>query len=143
MPAGTSTRLQPVRHSSRKSMGFLPTSITYPVTLHFLSRWLKSAATPSGGTMATLRSKILSSLTFGSIPMSSERGWPMPPAPPQTQTLKLPAGLGSFTALALASALTLALALAFGSSLAFALALVLTLAFALAPSFALAFACLL
>merc|ERR1719401_1147288 len=51
--------------------------------------------------------------------MRRDNGCPMPPAPPQTHTLKLPAGFVAFCALALA----LALALAFGSALAFALAL--------------------
>merc|ERR1719277_2434430 len=62
--------------------------------------------------------------------MSRDSGCPMPPAPPQTHTLKLPAGFGS-----LAFALAFALALAFGSALALAfgsaLALALDLAFAL------------
>mmetsp|Transcript_55782 Transcript_55782/g.130515 ORF Transcript_55782/g.130515 Transcript_55782/m.130515 type:complete len:200 (-) Transcript_55782:216-815(-) len=121
MPAGISTRWQPVKHSSKWSMGFSPTSITKPLTVTPFSKWLKSSATPAGGTAATLKSKILSSLTLGSIAISSDRGWPMPPAPPQTHTLKL---LAVFLAPALAFALAFAFALGF--ALAFDSAFALT-----------------
>mmetsp|Transcript_5017 Transcript_5017/g.11065 ORF Transcript_5017/g.11065 Transcript_5017/m.11065 type:complete len:213 (-) Transcript_5017:52-690(-) len=124
MPAGMSTRLHPVRHSSRWSIGDLPTSITKPLTVTPFSKWLKSSATPAGGTAATLKSKMLSSLTLGSIAISSERGWPMPPAPPHTHTLKGPA---VFFAAALAFALAFAFALGF--------ALALDSAFAASPFF--------
>mmetsp|Transcript_17646 Transcript_17646/g.39838 ORF Transcript_17646/g.39838 Transcript_17646/m.39838 type:complete len:214 (+) Transcript_17646:204-845(+) len=130
-PAGMKTRWHPVRHSSRCSISFLPNSMTKPLTVHFLSKWPKSAATPAGGTAAMLRSKMFSSLTFGSMPMRRDRFWPMPPAPPQTQTLYWPGGFGSFF-----GALALALTLAFALGSAFALAL--PSAFALALPFALA-----
>mmetsp|Transcript_18667 Transcript_18667/g.50632 ORF Transcript_18667/g.50632 Transcript_18667/m.50632 type:complete len:244 (+) Transcript_18667:738-1469(+) len=132
IPAGIRTRWQSLRHSSQCSLAFAPTSIMYPLTEHLRSMWLRSAATPAGGTMATLRSKTLSSFTFGSMPMRSESGWPMPPAPPSTQTLNAPAGLGS---LAFAFAFAFAFALAFGSAFSAGSAFAFALTFAFACAF--------
>mmetsp|Transcript_66062 Transcript_66062/g.132565 ORF Transcript_66062/g.132565 Transcript_66062/m.132565 type:complete len:237 (-) Transcript_66062:130-840(-) len=91
MPAGTSTRWQPARTFSPFSASFssLRTRLK-EVTLHLPSRCERSAATPAAGTMLMFRSTITSSLTRGLLAMSSARGWPMPPAPPTTQTLKSP-----------------------------------------------------
>mmetsp|Transcript_82293 Transcript_82293/g.155134 ORF Transcript_82293/g.155134 Transcript_82293/m.155134 type:complete len:213 (-) Transcript_82293:167-805(-) len=138
MPAGMSTKSQPVRHSSKLSIGFSPTFITKPLTATFFSMWFKSAATPAGGTIATSKSNTHNSLTLGSVAISNDKGCPIPPAPPQTQTLKALGVFFSLGALALALAFTFAFALAFGSaSFAFALALALALGSA---SFALALA---
>mmetsp|Transcript_18628 Transcript_18628/g.33364 ORF Transcript_18628/g.33364 Transcript_18628/m.33364 type:complete len:204 (-) Transcript_18628:31-642(-) len=138
MPAGMSTKSHPVRQSSKLSIGFSPTFITKPLTSTFFSMWFKSAATPAGGTMAISKSKTHNSLTFGSMDISNERGCPMPPAPPQTHTLKGPAlFFAAFGALALAFALTLAFALAFGSGSALAFAFAFALVFGSAFAFAL------
>mmetsp|Transcript_25153 Transcript_25153/g.66396 ORF Transcript_25153/g.66396 Transcript_25153/m.66396 type:complete len:218 (+) Transcript_25153:883-1536(+) len=91
MPAGTRTRSQPVRTSPALSMALSTfTSSVKETTLHLPSRCERSLATPAAGTMATLRSIMTSSLTLGSKDMRSARGWPMPPAPPTTATLKPP-----------------------------------------------------
>mmetsp|Transcript_3597 Transcript_3597/g.11921 ORF Transcript_3597/g.11921 Transcript_3597/m.11921 type:complete len:203 (+) Transcript_3597:336-944(+) len=86
-PAGTSTRSHPVRHSPATSAARASLSKAYALTLAALFRWLRSAATPSAGIIAIVRSYTHSSATFGSIAMSIESGCPMPPAPPTTQTL--------------------------------------------------------
>mmetsp|Transcript_92114 Transcript_92114/g.231629 ORF Transcript_92114/g.231629 Transcript_92114/m.231629 type:complete len:210 (+) Transcript_92114:790-1419(+) len=86
-PAGTSTRSHPDKHSESFSIGLSSLSSEYAFTLLGRSKCDKSAATPSAGTIAIFRSKMQSSPTRSSRAMSMERGWPMPPAPPQTQTL--------------------------------------------------------
>merc|ERR1719270_3045556 len=90
MPAGTSTRLQPCKHSPSTAIAFSSRLLAYPDTFAFFSKWPKSAATPCGGTMATVRSYTESLPTFGSQAMSKDKGCPMPPEPPQTHTLKFP-----------------------------------------------------
>mmetsp|Transcript_119180 Transcript_119180/g.254259 ORF Transcript_119180/g.254259 Transcript_119180/m.254259 type:complete len:252 (+) Transcript_119180:642-1397(+) len=90
IPAGTKTRSQPVRHSRSLSRGKSSLSMAYPCTLLFFSMCERSAATPAAGTMAMVRSKTQSWLTWGFCAISKLRGWPIPPAPPQTQTLKEP-----------------------------------------------------
>mmetsp|Transcript_9535 Transcript_9535/g.21696 ORF Transcript_9535/g.21696 Transcript_9535/m.21696 type:complete len:253 (+) Transcript_9535:561-1319(+) len=93
MPAGMSTRSQPLRTVAPASMSLSWLStIVSGVTLHLPSKCDKSAATPGAGTMAMLRSTTTSSLTRGHVAMSKHKGWPMPPAPPTTQTLKSPFG---------------------------------------------------
>merc|ERR1719422_394937 len=90
MPAGTSTRLQPCKHSPSTAIALSSRLLAYPATFAFFSKCPKSAATPCGGTIATVRSYTESSPTFGSQAMSKDSGWPMPPEPPQTHTLKFP-----------------------------------------------------
>mmetsp|Transcript_8423 Transcript_8423/g.26813 ORF Transcript_8423/g.26813 Transcript_8423/m.26813 type:complete len:246 (-) Transcript_8423:75-812(-) len=92
-PAGTRTRWQPLRASAPLSMSLSSLSVsTKEVTLHLPSRWERSAATPGAGTAAMFRSTTTSSLTMGQVAISRDRGCPMPPAPPITQTLKSPSG---------------------------------------------------
>mmetsp|Transcript_9476 Transcript_9476/g.28548 ORF Transcript_9476/g.28548 Transcript_9476/m.28548 type:complete len:270 (+) Transcript_9476:162-971(+) len=91
MPAGTSTRWQPVRASAPFSTSLSSFSVRVrEVTLQGVSKCDRSAATPPAGTIATLRSTSTSSFTQGVDAISSARGWPMPPAPPITQTLNSP-----------------------------------------------------
>merc|ERR1719323_998578 len=90
MPAGTSTRLQPCKQSPSTAIALSSRFLAYPATFAFFSKWPKSAASPCEGTMATVRSYTESSPTFGSQAISKDNGWPMPPEPPQTHTLKFP-----------------------------------------------------
>mmetsp|Transcript_10293 Transcript_10293/g.23215 ORF Transcript_10293/g.23215 Transcript_10293/m.23215 type:complete len:254 (+) Transcript_10293:344-1105(+) len=93
MPAGMRTRWHPLSTSAALSMALSSWMLsTSGVTLHLPSMWERSAATPLAGTIAMLRSMMTSSLTRGHVAMSNDRGCPMPPAPPMTQTLKSPAG---------------------------------------------------
>mmetsp|Transcript_19145 Transcript_19145/g.49104 ORF Transcript_19145/g.49104 Transcript_19145/m.49104 type:complete len:205 (+) Transcript_19145:418-1032(+) len=55
-PAGTRTRWQPVRHSPATSTAFASLSKAYALTFAFLFMCERSAATPSGGIMAMVRS---------------------------------------------------------------------------------------
>merc|ERR1740129_1939164 len=80
-------------------------------------RWLKSAATPSGGTIATLKSNTESAPTLESNDINIASGWPIPPAPPHTHTLKNFLG---FASLSTAFAFAFAFTLAFGFAFAFA-----------------------
>mmetsp|Transcript_67373 Transcript_67373/g.152344 ORF Transcript_67373/g.152344 Transcript_67373/m.152344 type:complete len:274 (+) Transcript_67373:346-1167(+) len=92
-PAGIRMRSQPGRTLAALSMVLSSFTVRESdVTLHLPSRCDRSAATPAAGTMETLRSMITSSFTRGLVAMSRARGWPMPPAPPTTHTLKFPVG---------------------------------------------------
>mmetsp|Transcript_29535 Transcript_29535/g.68681 ORF Transcript_29535/g.68681 Transcript_29535/m.68681 type:complete len:264 (+) Transcript_29535:396-1187(+) len=93
MPAGTNTRSQPFKTSPALSMALSSLSVSVrECTLHFPSRCERSAATPAAGTIAMFRSMSTSSFTSGSRAISKAKGCPIPPAPPTTQTLKLPVG---------------------------------------------------
>merc|ERR1719343_149996 len=108
-----------------------------PFTSAFFSKCDKSAATPAGGTIATLRSKTHNSFTAGFIAINIERGCPIPPAPPQTHTLNIFAGAFGFTGLALVLDLALAFvfAFAFGSGSFAAFVFAFAFAFVFAFSF--------
>mmetsp|Transcript_97884 Transcript_97884/g.285617 ORF Transcript_97884/g.285617 Transcript_97884/m.285617 type:complete len:386 (+) Transcript_97884:402-1559(+) len=91
-PAGTRMRSQPLRTSPALSIVLSSRVIVSGVTLHCPSMWERSVATPAAGTMAMFRSMITSSFTKGFVAIRSASGWPMPPAPPTTQTLNAPFG---------------------------------------------------
>mmetsp|Transcript_106703 Transcript_106703/g.299822 ORF Transcript_106703/g.299822 Transcript_106703/m.299822 type:complete len:276 (-) Transcript_106703:34-861(-) len=86
-PATTSTRWQPRKHCSKWSTGLSVASREYACTTHLLSKCRRSAPTISAGTMEIVRSYTESSATLGSMAMSRHSGFPISPAPPQTQTL--------------------------------------------------------
>mmetsp|Transcript_7839 Transcript_7839/g.21770 ORF Transcript_7839/g.21770 Transcript_7839/m.21770 type:complete len:230 (+) Transcript_7839:630-1319(+) len=92
-PAGMNTRSQPLSASPALSMALSSLRTKdRAVTLHLPSKCPRSAATPAAGTMAMFRSMRASSLTMGHVAISNASGWPMPPAPPMTHTLKSPWG---------------------------------------------------
>merc|ERR1719382_437804 len=96
MPAGTKTRLQPVRASPALSTALSSPDVkTVDVTLHGPSMCERSAWTPSAGTTAMFKSRIANSFTRGQEAIKRDKGCPMPPAPPTTHTLNSP--LGTFS----------------------------------------------
>mmetsp|Transcript_37465 Transcript_37465/g.106280 ORF Transcript_37465/g.106280 Transcript_37465/m.106280 type:complete len:241 (-) Transcript_37465:14-736(-) len=79
-PAGITTTSQP-------SKAFLRSSPTKPMVFAPVAMCDKSTATP---VQSNETSYNVSSATRGFNFRSRDNGWPMPPAPPQMQTLKLP-----------------------------------------------------